>query len=139
MTLHVVTGAAPGFTALSFRVLTAPNDVPTLHLSNSFVEVLVRCQWGEFLQDPRAPASPSLARVFGSSAGEVVFGYTGESRDSTWDERYLLNGFLEVKDLVSWPVGMGLDATRGPNFHGVRARISDEAAARATALLKSAG
>ena len=34
---------------------------------------------------------------------------------------------------------MGLDATRGPNFHGVRARISDEASARAAALLKSAG
>lgn len=34
---------------------------------------------------------------------------------------------------------MGLDATRGPNFHGVRARISDEACARAAALLKSAG
>ena len=26
---------------------------------------------------------------------------------------------------------MGLDATRGPNFHGVRARISDEAMRRA--------
>jgi len=34
---------------------------------------------------------------------------------------------------------MGLDATRGPNFHGVRARISDEASSRAAALLKSAG
>jgi 2,5-furandicarboxylate decarboxylase 1 len=34
---------------------------------------------------------------------------------------------------------MGLDATRGPNFHGVRARISDEATARAAALLKSVG
>ena len=32
---------------------------------------------------------------------------------------------------------MGLDATRGPNFEGVRARISDQAAARANALLKS--
>jgi 2,5-furandicarboxylate decarboxylase 1 len=34
---------------------------------------------------------------------------------------------------------MGLDATRGPNFHGVRARISDEATARAAALLRPAG
>ncbi|HYE93520.1 MAG TPA: UbiD family decarboxylase [Terriglobales bacterium] len=31
---------------------------------------------------------------------------------------------------------MGLDATRGPNFEGVRARISDTAMARAAALLK---
>ncbi|HEX8823876.1 MAG TPA: hypothetical protein VF794_28410 [Archangium sp.] len=110
--MHVATGEVPGFTALAFRVLAAPNDVPTLHLSSSFVEVLVRCQWGEFLQDSRAPAPPGLARVFGSSAGDVVFGYTGESREDTWDEHYLLNGFLEVKDLVSWPVGMTFDATR---------------------------
>jgi len=32
---------------------------------------------------------------------------------------------------------MGLDATRGPNFEGVRARISDQALARAKELLKS--
>lgn len=34
---------------------------------------------------------------------------------------------------------MGLDATRGPNFHGVRARISDSASVRAAALLKNMG
>ncbi|MBK5571199.1 UbiD family decarboxylase [Ensifer sp. SSB1] len=34
---------------------------------------------------------------------------------------------------------MGLDATRGLNFHGVRARISDEACVRAAALLRSVG
>ena len=31
---------------------------------------------------------------------------------------------------------MGLDATRGPNFEGIRARISDAAMARAAKLLK---
>ncbi|MDQ2067904.1 UbiD family decarboxylase [Xinfangfangia sp. CPCC 101601] len=34
---------------------------------------------------------------------------------------------------------MGLDATRGPDFHGVRAVIDDAAQARAAALLKAAG
>ncbi|MCI1192409.1 UbiD family decarboxylase [Calidifontimicrobium sp. SYSU G02091] len=34
---------------------------------------------------------------------------------------------------------MGLDATRGPDFHGVRARIDPAAMARAAALLGSAG
>jgi 2,5-furandicarboxylate decarboxylase 1 len=34
---------------------------------------------------------------------------------------------------------MGLDATRGPNFDGIRARIDDDAMARATALLARAG
>jgi 2,5-furandicarboxylate decarboxylase 1 len=31
---------------------------------------------------------------------------------------------------------MGLDATRGPNFEGVRAKVSDQAMARATKILK---
>jgi hypothetical protein len=110
--MHVATGNAPGFTALTFRVLTAPGDVPTLYLASSFTEALVRCQWGEFLQDSLSTTAPGLARVFGSSAGDLVFGYTGESREATWDERYLLNGFLEVKDLVSWPRAMAVDATR---------------------------
>jgi hypothetical protein len=34
-----------------------------------------------------------------------VFGYTGESQEIGWDEQYLLNDFLEVKDLVSWLLG----------------------------------
>lgn len=34
---------------------------------------------------------------------------------------------------------MGLDATRGPDFHGTRARIGPEAQARAAALLKAIG
>ncbi|MFC0158917.1 UbiD family decarboxylase [Mameliella alba] len=34
---------------------------------------------------------------------------------------------------------MGLDATRGPDFHGTRARISAEAQARAAALLQELG
>jgi UbiD family decarboxylase len=33
---------------------------------------------------------------------------------------------------------MGLDATRGPNFEGVRARISDRAKARAEEILQRA-
>jgi hypothetical protein len=109
--MHVVTGDAPGFTAVTFRVLTAVNDVPTLSLASGFVEVLVRCLWGEMLQDSRATTPPSLARVFGSSAGDAVFGYTGEWHAATWNERYLLNGFLELKDLVSWPLGMTVGST----------------------------
>jgi hypothetical protein len=32
---------------------------------------------------------------------------------------------------------MGLDATRGPNFEGVRARVSEAALARARKILKT--
>jgi 4-hydroxy-3-polyprenylbenzoate decarboxylase len=34
---------------------------------------------------------------------------------------------------------MGLDATRGPNFEGIRARVSESARARANTILQRAG
>ncbi|HEU4404396.1 MAG TPA: hypothetical protein VFS43_03805 [Polyangiaceae bacterium] len=108
--MHVAAGAAPGFATCAFRTFTAANDVPTLRLTNSFVEAVVRCRWGAFLQGPPGEPAGALGRVCGSSAGDLVFGYTGESQGSAWDEQYLLNGFLEVKSLVSWPLAMAVDA-----------------------------
>lgn len=108
--MHLATGVAPGFATAAFRPFSAANDVPTLHLTSSFVEALFRCRWGESLQEPPATPSDPLARVCGSSAGDLVFGYTGESQETVWDEQSLLNGFLEIKDLVSWPTAMAVDA-----------------------------
>jgi hypothetical protein len=108
--MHLATGATPGFATVAFRVFTAANDVPTLHLTNAFVEALLRCRWGEFLQAPPAGSSGALARICGSSAGDLVFGYTGELKEAAWDEQYLLNGLLEVKNLISWPLGLAVDA-----------------------------
>ncbi|WP_164000169.1 hypothetical protein [Pyxidicoccus caerfyrddinensis] len=106
---------APGFVALSFDVLlpaTGVVDVPTLRLRTSFVEALLSCRWGTFLQAEPLPAQPTLAQVAGSSAGDLVFGYTGQSRDSTWTETLLLNGYLEVKDLLSYPASLQYDASK---------------------------
>lgn len=108
--MHLATGIAPGFATAVFRTFSAANDVPTLHLTSSFVEALFRCRWGEALQEPAGESSNPLARVCGSSAGDLIFGYTGESQETTWDEQSLLNGFLELKDLVSWPTAMIADA-----------------------------
>jgi hypothetical protein len=103
----------PGFATAAFRAVTADGDVPTLHLSSSFVEAVIRCRWGEPLQDlPGAGTAPSMRRVFGSSAGDVTFGFTGQSRETVWDEQYLLNGFLEAKDLVSWPTRATFDPAK---------------------------
>lgn len=124
--MHVTTDVTPGFASAAFRVFTAANDVPTLHLTSSFVEALIRCRWGEFLQAPPGASSDALNRICGSSAGDLVFGYTGESQEAVWDEQYLLNGYLEVKDLVSWPMGMSVDAA------GVRLTVP---AARSSASL----
>jgi hypothetical protein len=110
--MDVATGNSPGFAALTFRVVTAANDVPTLPVVSSFTEAIVRCSWGEPLQTAPSSTPLSLGRVFGSSAGDVMFGFTAESREANWDEQYLLNGFLEVKDLISWPRAMSVDASR---------------------------
>ncbi|HEU4727345.1 MAG TPA: hypothetical protein VFT22_05640 [Kofleriaceae bacterium] len=109
--MHIAPGAAPGFATAVFRPVTATGDVPTLHLTSSFVEALVRCRWGEFLQGPPGTPTSPLVRVCGSSAGDLVFGYTGQSQEATWQEQYLMNGFLEVKDLVSWPTGMAVGSS----------------------------
>jgi 2,5-furandicarboxylate decarboxylase 1 len=49
------------------------------------------------------------------------------------------NGHDPSASGIGTPSRMGLDATRVTNFRGVRARISDEACARAVALRKSVG
>jgi hypothetical protein len=110
--MTVVPEEAPGFAALSYQVVTAANDVPTLPLTSAFVEAIIRCRWGDFLQGAANTATPSLSRICGSSAGDITFGYTAEFAATKWSERYLLNGLLEVKDLVSWPLGITFDATK---------------------------
>jgi hypothetical protein len=120
--MHVDASAAiPGFAVLSWRVLTAPDDVPTLWLESSFLEALVTCRWGTFLQEPRA-AERVLEQVVGSSAGDLVFGYTARSSGASFSESLLANGLLEIKNLISWPRGMSLDdTTRELTLPAVRA------------------
>jgi hypothetical protein len=109
--MHLGSSETPGFAAVAFEARDAV-PVPALHSVSSFVETMLHCRWGAFLQEP-ALAGEEVRRVLGSSAGDLVFGYTGERRGSDpWRESLLLNGFLEVKDLASWPVDLAWDATK---------------------------
>jgi hypothetical protein len=112
--MAVTGGAAPGFVALSFRVVAPPGDVPLLPLTSTFLECVINAKWGQFLQDAVASSAATPARVFGSSAGDLTFGYTAELAGTSWDDRFLVNGFFEVKDLVSWPRAMSYDASAAP-------------------------
>ncbi|KYF60108.1 hypothetical protein BE04_15045 [Sorangium cellulosum] len=108
-------GEAPGFVALSFDVLPVTDSVPSLELRTSFVEALLHCAWGERLQVDETLIEATRAQVFGSSAGDLAFGYTAEALDVAGQEAtetLLLNGYLEMKDLVSWPVRIDHDAAR---------------------------
>ncbi|WNG48139.1 hypothetical protein F0U60_31360 [Archangium minus] len=117
--MHLSTGQGnepretPGFVALSYDVLSpraGMADVPTLRLRTSFTETLLSSRWGSFLQEETSPARPTPEQVLASSAGDLVFGYTGQSRDASWVETLLLNGYLEVKNLISWPARLAYDA-----------------------------
>ena len=101
--------AAPGFAAISFEAIAKPNDLPDLPLTSGFLEALVVAHWGRSLQDGRSRPTAEAASVFGSSAGDLVLGYTGRLQENAWDESFLLNGMLTVTNLVSWPQQLSYD------------------------------
>ncbi len=137
--MFLKSGDAPGFAALTFSTTPQASGIPRLVLETAFIEALLHSQWSQFLQDAVSPVetTPDVDPIFDSSAGDLFFGYTAEwapstadtetdetepdetetdgtelSGAGTWQEVLLLNGFLEVKNLVSWPTGMTLDPDR---------------------------
>ncbi len=99
---------SPGFVALSFSVPDTVN--PVLELQTAFVESLLLCSWGTFLQ---STAAIGIEKVFESSAGELTFGFTTQFTAGQWSESYLLNGYLEVVNLISWPGSLSVDTQSG--------------------------
>jgi hypothetical protein len=97
-------GEVPGFATVAFEVLTKAGDVPTLRLQSAFVEGMLPCRWGQFLQGEMAASAGDRPRLFGSSAGDVAFGYIGQASGASWDESLLANGVVEIKNLISWPL-----------------------------------
>lgn len=117
-------GDAPGTASLIFSAGAAtPNAdghvIPKLSLSAGFIEALFSSRWGQFLQAARIPKTPTSEQVFASSAGDLVFGYTAEFQrpqelsqaddEQNWKQSFLLNGLLELKNLISWPNAILLD------------------------------
>ena len=97
-------------------------NVPALDLpTGGFFEALFECSWGESLQSAPQVSEPAIAerRVFGSSAGQIDAAYTAEldprtkTPAHTWNARLLLNGFIEVKSLVSWPSSVAAEIGSG--------------------------
>ncbi|MGI5328442.1 LamG-like jellyroll fold domain-containing protein [Actinomadura nitritigenes] len=103
--------AAPGFATVSFRATARPDDVPQLPLTGAFVEALLVTHWGRSLQDPVPNRTADAAQLYGSSAGDLVVGYTSRLDGGDWQERFLLNGMLTATDLVSWPQQLSYDSS----------------------------
>ncbi|WUI02567.1 LamG domain-containing protein [Spirillospora sp. NBC_00431] len=102
--------AAPGFATVTFRATPRPDDVPELPLTGAFVEALIIAHWGRSLHDTGPGRNAGAAELYGSSAGDVVVGYTSRLQGRTWQENFLLNGMLTATNLVSWPQQLNYDA-----------------------------
>lgn len=100
-----------GFAVMAFNVVGS-KDVkpapPRLEFRYGGLETIIPCEWGESLQ---VVGDDLLKSVYGSSSGRVYAGYTlsggaqGDPGQETirWQSSLLLNGFIEVKNLISWP------------------------------------
>jgi hypothetical protein len=107
--------ASRGFALLSFALEPKANDMPVVDRpGGGTMEALFGCDWGVPLQAALAAGSADqLERVFGSSSGKIDADYTAvfqarvagapAAAPHEWSVKLLLNGFLEVKNLVSSP------------------------------------
>lgn len=102
--------AAPGFATVTFRATERPDDLPKLSLTGAFVEALLVTHWGRSPHDRGPGQSAGAAELYGSSAGDVVVGYTSRLQGADWQESFLLNGMLTATNLVSWPQQLNYDA-----------------------------
>ncbi|HEY0734357.1 MAG TPA: LamG domain-containing protein [Herpetosiphonaceae bacterium] len=107
----------PGCAVLTFEPAPADSGIPRLGVQLAFVEAVLYAQWGHFLQTDTLPSANLRERVYSSSAGDLVLGYTAHALEQvntiTWEEEFLLNGVLEIKSLISWPTEMHFDRERG--------------------------
>lgn len=96
----------PGFATATFETILAGgpagHGLPDLRLQAAALETVLHCRWGHGLQD-----GAGAAGAIGSSAGSLVIGYTTElgvaAVTPAWRPVLLLNGMMEVTNLISWP------------------------------------
>jgi hypothetical protein len=113
-----LTGVASGFASLAFDAVPAAVDtgeldkplLATLRVSAAAFEALFPCRWNRAVQ-ALTPAEVKLADLFHSSAGDLVANYTLEAAEGDkpgvvfWRPQLLFNGWLEIVNLISWPLG----------------------------------
>ncbi|HEX6373924.1 MAG TPA: OmpA family protein [Longimicrobium sp.] len=103
---------ATGCAVLWFDVAPgATNSPPAFTVRGGFAEGLFVCAWGRPLTGP-SDEKTRLETAFRSSAGHLHVDWTVERRPAGWHPGYLLNGWVEVRNLVSWPDSLAVTAPR---------------------------
>ncbi len=96
----------PGFAAFTFKPRPVEDGIPELALETGFLEMVFSISWNEFIQ---GESGFSRESIFTDAAGELTIGYTAEFKNGDWHSQILLNGYLEVKNLISWPASLSFD------------------------------
>jgi OOP family OmpA-OmpF porin len=86
------------------------------------VEAIIPCEWGA-----RMSGGPPDEGLFGSSSGSLFAGLTLSGKEgNSWATKLLLNGSLEVRNLISWPAQKRLpDGLRMVRFNPDRSSVSE--------------
>jgi hypothetical protein len=106
----VLKNRVTGFAAISYSasrpVAFLGHLIPTLDIAAAAAELIVPARWGQSLQDAALNDNAPAQQVFGSSAGDLFANFTAEWIGDGWQCAFLLNGWMEVKNLISWPTSI---------------------------------
>jgi hypothetical protein len=97
---------------MTFEVSGSVGQEPQFTARAGFVEALLPCRWGSEMPDNEQISEKVLApeALYKSSSGDVYANVTWtfvarkEGTPESWNVVVLLNGLLEITNLVSWPV-----------------------------------
>jgi len=111
--MYLAASELPGYATVSFNAVAVKDSIPMLELASASVEAVLQARWGRFLHDALPDAALQPEAIARSSVGDLSCGYSGHWRAATQSESLMLNGFLEVANLISWPLGITYDAATG--------------------------
>jgi outer membrane protein OmpA-like peptidoglycan-associated protein len=103
----IVRAVTSGFAAAVFTAGEAKpygdHLIPVLTTTAGSAELILPMQWGSALQDAEIGKKAASSLVFSSSAGDLVVNYSAQLATGAWKAQLLLSGWIEVKNLISWP------------------------------------
>lgn len=103
---------APGCAVLTFATETT-GDLPGLKLGTAFMETVLTASQGLPMQVADPNIGDVWVRTFGAAATELIVNYVGRWHNESWEDGFLLNGFMEIKNLISFPTAVTYDAAGG--------------------------
>lgn len=122
-----------GFAVASFEIIPKGSNSSDFRMKYGGAEAVFACHWGE-KGLPTSGEAVNVKQIFGSSRGDLSAGYTlSRGKNGVWKPSLLLNGIIEVKNLISYPslpVAELPDELRKPILFALGSDDLDDAAKR---------